>query len=88
DGGLPAWLAEGRPTESGEAAPRAPRSFSVALDPGAVAGVEDVRRALETGSAQVADARSAARFTGQEPDPRPGTRAGHMPGAANVHYAD
>ena len=87
DGGLPAWVAEGRPTESGEPRPRPPRTFTPRYDPSAVAALDDVRAALRDGSAQVVDARSAARFTGEEPDPRPGTRAGHMPGALNVHYA-
>ena len=86
DGGWPAWLAEGRPTESGEPRPRAPRTFRARFDGAAVADVAAVRAALASGSAQVVDARSAARFTGAEADPRPGTRAGHMPGALNLHY--
>ncbi|MEQ1523568.1 MAG: rhodanese-like domain-containing protein, partial [Aestuariivirga sp.] len=36
---------------------------------------------------QVADARSPGRFRGEEVEPRPGVRPGHMPGAKNVHYA-
>jgi len=38
------------------------------------------------GKAQVVDARSGPRFRGAEPEPRPGVRPGHMPGAKNVHY--
>jgi thiosulfate/3-mercaptopyruvate sulfurtransferase len=87
DGGLPAWLAEGRPLETDEPRARQPRSFTVRFDNSAVAGLDDVRRALETGSAQVLDARSASRFTGEEAEPRPGMRSGHMPGAVNLHYA-
>ncbi len=86
DGGLPAWLAEGRPTEAGEPPARPRRTFTPRFEAEAVAGLDDVRRALADGSAQVVDARSASRFTGEEPDPRPGTRAGHMPGAVNLHY--
>lgn len=86
DGGFPAWLAEGRPTEGGEAAPRAPATFTPRFDGAAVAGLDDVRRALEDRSAQVVDARSNARFTGEEPEPRAGMRSGHMPGAVNLHY--
>jgi thiosulfate/3-mercaptopyruvate sulfurtransferase len=86
DGGLPAWLAEGRPLESGEPVPPRPRRFTARFDNGAVAGLDDVRRALDTGSAQLVDARSAARFTGEEAEPRPGMRSGHMPGARNLHY--
>ena len=86
DGGLPAWLAESRPTESGAPGPRPPKTFTARLERSAVAGAEDVRRILADASAQVVDARSASRFTGEEPEPRPGTRSGHMPGARNVHY--
>jgi thiosulfate/3-mercaptopyruvate sulfurtransferase len=38
----------------------------------------------ETG--QIADARSAARFTGAEADPRTEVAAGHIPGSRNVPY--
>ena len=87
DGGLPAWKAEGRPLEAGEVK-RPPRKFKAELDTGAVAMVADVQLALNDGSAQVVDARPAGRFRGSEPEPRPGMRAGHMPGAFNVPFAD
>jgi thiosulfate/3-mercaptopyruvate sulfurtransferase len=87
DGGLPAWKAEGRPLEPG-AVKRAPRAFKAAMDTRAVAMVDDVQMALSDGSAQVVDARSAGRFGGHEPEPRPGLRSGHMPGSLNVPFAD
>jgi thiosulfate/3-mercaptopyruvate sulfurtransferase len=83
DGGLPKWTAEGRPVEAGETR-RAPRKFSAALDRAAVAGMQDVARALADKSAQVVDARPAERFRGEAVEPRPGVRSGHMPGAFNV----
>ena len=86
DGGLPAWLKESRPVESGEPAPAEAKTFSARFDETAVADLDDVRQALETGSAQLLDARSAARFTGEEAEPRAGMRSGHMPGARNLHY--
>lgn len=86
EGGLPAWVAGGHPVEEGEAPPRDRRHFTARLDHSAVANVGDVQRAL-AGQAQVVDARSAARFAGEEPEPRPGVRPGHMPGALNLHYA-
>jgi thiosulfate/3-mercaptopyruvate sulfurtransferase len=54
----------------------------------AVAMVADVQNALNTGSAQVIDARSPGRFAGKEPEPRPGLRSGRMPGAHNVPHAE
>ena len=86
DGGLPKWVAEGRPVESGEGL-REPRKFSARKNEQAVKAVEDVRQALRSGSAQVVDARSAERFRGEAPEPRPGLRSGHMPGSRNVPYA-
>jgi thiosulfate/3-mercaptopyruvate sulfurtransferase len=83
DGGLPKWKAEGRPLESG-ATRREPRKFTAELDADAVADVPDVQHALTAKSAQVVDARPAERFNGQAPEPRPGVRSGHMPGAFNV----
>lgn len=41
----------------------------------------------QTRAAQLVDARSSARFTASAPEPRPGLRGGHMPGAINVPFA-
>jgi thiosulfate/3-mercaptopyruvate sulfurtransferase len=83
DGGLPKWKAEGRPLETGTTS-RAFRKFAAKLDSAVVAGVADIQRALAQKSAQVVDARPADRFRGEAPEPRPGLRSGHMPGALNV----
>lgn len=85
DGGLPKWLAEGRPVESGPPAAPVAAVFSPRLDAYAVAGLAEVRSALEAG-VQVLDARSAGRFHGREPEPRAGLRSGHMPGALNLPF--
>lgn len=87
DGGLPAWKAEGRPTEAGEVKP-ARKTFKAEMDTGAVAMVGDVQMALNDESAQVVDARSAGRFAGREAEPRAGLPSGHMPGALNVPFAE
>ena len=83
DGGFPKWRSEGRPIEAGKAT-RTPRKFEALLDPSLVADVAIVQRALSDKSAQVVDARPADRFRGEAPEPRPGVRSGHMPGALNV----
>jgi thiosulfate/3-mercaptopyruvate sulfurtransferase len=83
DGGLPKWKAEGRAVDSGTAK-RTPRTFEAELNASLVAMTTDVQLALADQSAQVVDARPAARFYGEAPEPRPGIRSGHMPGAKNV----
>jgi thiosulfate/3-mercaptopyruvate sulfurtransferase len=83
EGGLPKWKAEGRPLEGG-AAKRAPRTFKARKNADLVASLATVRAALASSSAQVVDARPAERFLGRAPEPRPGLRSGHMPGALNV----
>jgi thiosulfate/3-mercaptopyruvate sulfurtransferase len=87
DGGFPAWKAEGRAVEAGEVK-REPRTFKAEMDTGAVAMHGDVQMALNDGSAQVVDARSAGRFAGREPEPRPGLRSGHMPSSLNVPFTE
>lgn len=85
DGGLPKWLAEGRPVESGPSDAPAPAVFRPRPDVSAVADFADVRDAL-AGGVQVLDARSGGRFHGREPEPRAGLRSGHMPGALNLPF--
>ena len=86
DGGLPKWLAEGRPVQSGLATPTL-ASFTSNYRPELVRDVEDVRQALASGEAQVIDVRAAERFRGDAPEPRAGLRAGHMPGATNLPHS-
>lgn len=86
DGGLPAWQEAGYPVESGQPEPAEAADFLAAFDEDAVVNLADVREALKTGSAQILDARSPARFSAEEPEPRAGMRSGHMPGALNLHY--
>jgi thiosulfate/3-mercaptopyruvate sulfurtransferase len=83
DGGLPKWIAEGRPTDSGSRRAQE-RHFTVRYSNDLVRDIGQVRRALETGREQLVDARPAKRFTGEVPEPRPGLRGGHMPGARSV----
>lgn len=85
EGGLPAWKAEGRPLQTGEFS-REPRDFTPKFDASLVASAAQVNAALENRTPQVVDARSAERFMGRAPEPRPGLRAGHMPGAYNLPY--
>ena len=83
DGGLPKWIAEGRPVEDRPAQPRE-RHFTARIDRDLVRDRAQVARALEGGREQLVDARPASRFRGEAPEPRPGLRGGHMPGARSV----
>jgi len=85
DGGLAKWKAEGRPLDSGDVK-RAAKKFNAEMNVGAVATLDDVRLALTEDDTQIVDARSAERFAGKAPEPRPGLRSGHMPRAFNVPF--
>ena len=86
DGGLRAWLDAGLPTETGEIQ-RPPTTFHAAFNERAVKDFTQMQQ-LIAGRAQILDARSAARFHGTAPEPRPGIHSGHMPGAANVPFTE
>ena len=87
EGGLPKWTHEGRALEAGEANPK-PARFTPRLDLAQVAGLAEVKAALASGSSQVVDARPTDRFEGRAPEPRPGLKSGHMPGALNLPYGE
>jgi thiosulfate/3-mercaptopyruvate sulfurtransferase len=82
DGGFQKWIAEGRPTQSGEPEPRNTR-FQTA-ERGDVVTKQQILGGIEL---PIVDARGAPRFEGSEPDPRPGVAAGHIPGARNVPFS-
>jgi len=88
DGGFPKWRREGRVVESKLPHAIARSHFTPHLQDKLVRDFMAMRANLETQAEQVVDARSPARFRGQEPEPRPGVRPGHMPGAINLYYAD
>jgi thiosulfate/3-mercaptopyruvate sulfurtransferase len=86
DGGFPKWQAEGRPVEDMAPIIR-DRHITVQRQAHLVKDVTQVAAASKLGDWQIVDARSPARFRGDEPEPREGMRAGHIPGSKNVHYA-
>jgi len=86
DGGFPKWQAEGREVEDMPPVLR-DRHITVSRQHGLVKDVTQVAHAAKLGEAEIIDARSAARFKGEAPEPRPGLRSGHIPGSKNVPYA-
>ncbi|MFA5581243.1 MAG: 3-mercaptopyruvate sulfurtransferase [Paracoccaceae bacterium] len=87
DGGLPKWRAEGQPIDTAPPQIR-DRHLTVSPRPQLVRDVTQVAAASKLGDHTIIDARSAARFSGEAPEPRPGLRAGHIPGARNLPYTD
>ena len=87
DGGFPKWLAEGRETEDLPPVVR-DRHMTVRFQNQLVRDVTQVASASKVGDHEIIDARSPGRFRGEEPEPREGLRAGHIPGSRNAYYAD
>lgn len=85
DGGLPKWRAEGREIEDLPPMIR-DRHMTVRRQNGLVRDVTQVARAAKLNDHEIVDARSPERFAGKAPEPREGLRAGHIPGAKNLHY--
>lgn len=92
DGGLPKWIAEGRPVRSG--ATEAPEilataaKFRASFRPTRLRGIGDMIVNLETKAELVLDARASGRFAGTAPEPRAGVRAGHIPGSVSLPYTE
>lgn len=86
DGGLEAWAKAGGPVENSAPAEIEPAVFRPRPRYGLLAGTGDVRLALEREDSLVLDARSAGRFAATVPEPRPGVRSGHMPGAQSMDW--
>lgn len=86
-GGLHAWIEAGFATEQGEAIKVPTQSpFIVERDAQRYVNKQQLLDNLETKQKQMIDARSADRFYGRAPEPRPGLRRGHIPGSKNVPW--
>jgi len=65
-----------------------PGTFRAAPVGSQLRSLDEVRRVVSSGEAQVVDARPAGRFTGRDAEPRPGVRSGHIPGSLSLPYAE
>lgn len=87
DGGLPAWVASGGELQSGRGRVRTPPyPFRAKARSGWVVDAEMLLEALHTDAHAILDARAAGRFAGRDPEPRPGMRAGHIPGSRSLPF--
>ncbi|MDM7255285.1 MAG: 3-mercaptopyruvate sulfurtransferase [Paracoccus sp. (in: a-proteobacteria)] len=85
DGGFPKWQAEGREIEDLPPILR-DRHITVQRQAGLIKDVTQVAAASKLGDHVIVDARAPERFRGEQPEPRPGLRSGHIPGARNVPF--
>ena len=89
DGGLPAWIGAGHSVESGRGkVVPPPHPFKSCVHPHWVVDADDLLQNIDSKEHLVLDARSNPRFKGEAAEPRPGVRAGHIPGSANVPFSD
>ena len=87
DGGMPKWETEGRPLSRHSADP-VPQLFDVRFRPELLRVADQLAFNLDAAADKVVDARSAGRFSGQEPEIWPGRRSGHIPCSLNLPFTD
>jgi len=98
NGGLPAWQSHGYPLEEGSRSttnilPTEYPENEVTLDEGMIRSYDDVVKNMSlspfnnTESELVLDARSAERFNGTAPEPRPGLKSGHIPNSFSLPFS-
>jgi thiosulfate/3-mercaptopyruvate sulfurtransferase len=85
DGGLPKWLAEERTIEV-ITSTKIDRHFTAQMNKSFVRSVEQMISNVGTKNEQVVDARSVGRFKGEEPEPRPSAKVGHIPGSLSLPF--
>lgn len=93
NGGFPRWLAEKRPTESGNGLDVKEKGhFYVKPDYSLVCTFDEVMDLIDAykhgkTDMTVVDTRPKPRFDGVVPEPRPGLTCGHMPGSKSLPFS-
>lgn len=88
DGGLPKWKAEGRRLSARLAPFRSSRGYSVEMQTGLLRTFKQMKANTVKPKEEVVDARSAARFKGEAPEPREGLRSGNIPASKNLPFGE
>ncbi|KAJ2234004.1 hypothetical protein GGI13_008724 [Coemansia sp. RSA 455] len=97
DGGFPSWVAEKYEAEAGEPQTKSPGSEKYTAQPvsqlvcdyaDVVGNIEELKVSGGTQGRQIVDARPNGRFTGKDPEFRPGLSSGHMPHAISVPFTE
>jgi thiosulfate/3-mercaptopyruvate sulfurtransferase len=85
DGGLPKWNHEKRPISKDEVKPQE-QHFSARKDYKLVKNVSQIIENIERKKIQVIDARTPGRYNGDDPEPTPTKKVGHIPGSVNLPF--
>jgi len=90
NGGLPAWQAVGGAVASlyGDAPSAVQSEFTSHYRAELVYDADAVLMDLESQRIQLLDARTQARFNGEQEEHRPGVRSGHIPGSINLPFKE
>jgi thiosulfate/3-mercaptopyruvate sulfurtransferase len=88
DGGLPGWVEAGGAVASGAPTPAAAGHFHAGFRAGLVRNLAQMKANLASHAELVLDARAAGRFNGSVPEPRPGMKSGHIPGAKSLPFTE
>ncbi len=86
NGGLPAWEQAGKPTVNAYESPSAIGDFKAEPQVNWFIDLENLKMLLGQEDVHIVDARSAGRFAGTAPEPRPGLKSGHIPGSSNIPF--
>ena len=84
NGGLKKWKAEGRELEDGPAAKRTERHFTPLMNASLIRDMDDVKKVIQKRRRRSSMRAPPAASKARDPEPRPGLRAGHLPGSRNV----
>jgi thiosulfate/3-mercaptopyruvate sulfurtransferase len=87
DGGLPAWIHAGYETVTTHTKPNEHGNFISNPQVDSFIDSSYVLKAIHNPQLTIFDARSAGRFVGAEPEPRPNMKRGHIPNAVNMPFA-
>ncbi len=88
DGGLPGWIEAGGAVSAGAPDPVAAGKFTAGFRPELVRSLDQMKANLQSHAELVLDARAAGRFDGGVPEPRPGMKSGHIPGAKSLPFTE
>lgn len=88
NGGIQSWLKKGYNISGDSRSDHVQGNFSAQPNMGMVVDKEYVLKKISRRSCQIIDVRSADRFHGTAPEPRPGVKRGHIPGSINIPFIE